>query len=108
MRLSSLLAALLIAAAPALAGAAEVDSTKRVDKRQDNQESRIDRGKKSGDLTKHEYDKLEKGQARIDRAEKKAAADGTVSKKERARLEKMQDNQSKEIKEQRTDKKKLQ
>jgi V8-like Glu-specific endopeptidase len=68
MRLSSLLTALLIAAAPGLASAAEVDSTKRIDKRQDKQETRID--------------------------------------KERARVEHMQDKQSKAIAEQRKDEQK--
>jgi septal ring factor EnvC (AmiA/AmiB activator) len=103
MRLSSLLTALLIAAAPGLASAAEVDSTKRIDKRQDAQEERIKEGRKEGDLTKQERQRLEKGQARVDAAEKKAAADGKVTAKERERLEKMQDHQSKRIEKQRTD-----
>ena len=104
MRLSSLLTALLIAAVPGLASAAEVDSTKRIDERQDRQEQRIEKGAKSGDLTKKEAKRLEKGQARIDAAEKKAAADGKITKEERARIEKMQDQQAREIREQRTDK----
>jgi hypothetical protein len=106
MRLSSLLTALLIAAAPGLASAAEVDSTKRIDKRQDKQETRIDKGVQSGDLTKKEAARLEKGQARVDAAEKKAAADGKVTGKERARVEHMQDKQSKAIAEQRKDEQK--
>jgi hypothetical protein len=104
MRLSSLLTALLIAAVPGLASAAEVDSTKRIDERQDRQDQRIEKGAKSGDLTKKEAKRLEKGQARIDAAEKKAAADGKITKEERARIEKMQDQQAREIREQRSDK----
>jgi hypothetical protein len=104
MRLSSLLIALLIAAVPGLASAAEVDSTKRIDERQDRQDQRIEKGAKSGDLTKKEAKRLEKGQARIDAAEKKAAADGKITKEERARIEKMQDQQAREIRKQSTDK----
>ena len=103
MKPSTLLAALLIATVPGLASAAEVDSTKRIDKRQDAQEERIKEGRQEGDLTKRERQRLEKGQTRVDAAEKKAAADGTVTAKERAHLEKMQDNQSKRIEKQRTD-----
>ena len=104
MRLSSLLTALLIAAAPGLASAAEVDSTKRIDQRQDRQEQRIEQGAKSGELTKKEARRLEKGQARIDAAEKKAAADGKITKEERARIEKMQGKQAREIHQERRDK----
>ena len=103
MRLSSLLSALLVAAIPGLASAAEVESTKRVDKRQDAQEQRIKEGRKEGDLTKRERERLEKRQAKVDAAEKKAAADGKVTEKERARLEKMQDRQNKRIEKQSTD-----
>ncbi len=106
MKLRSLLVALLIAAVPGVASAAEVDSTKRVDRRQDNQDTRIEKGVKSGNITKKEASRLEKGQTRVDKAEKKAAADGTVSKKERARLESMQDKQSKSIANQRQDEQK--
>jgi uncharacterized protein HemX len=95
---------LLVALLPGAAIAAEVDSTKRIDKRQDNQERRIERGEKSGDLTKKEAKRLENRQDRIESAEKKAAADGKVSKKERASIEKMQDDQSKSIQKQRSDK----
>jgi hypothetical protein len=106
MRLTSLLAALLIAAVPGFATGADkdVDSTKRIDKRQERQDQRIEKGAKSGDLTKKEARRLEKGQDRIDAAEKRAAKDDKVTKKERARIEKMQDNQNKAIQSQRDDK----
>jgi len=106
MKLSSLLTALLIAAVPSLASAAEVDSTKRIDERQDNQEKRINKGVRSGDITKKEAARLEEKQKRIDAAEKKAIADGKVTKKERARVEKMQDHQSEAIANQRKDEQK--
>jgi len=103
MKLTSLLGALLIAAVPGFATAAEVDSTKRVDKRQDNQERRIEKGQKSGSLSEREAKRLEKGQKRVDRAEARMAEDGKMTKGERKRLEKMQDKQSKRIEAQRKD-----
>jgi uncharacterized protein HemX len=106
MKLSILLTALLIAAVPSLAGAAEADSTKRIDKRQDNQESRIEKGRESGNITKKEERKLETNQKKIDTAEKKAMADGKVTKKERTQVEKMQDKQNKAIANQRKDEQK--
>ena len=97
MKLTTLLTALLLAAIPGMASAAEVDSTKRIDKRQDNQERRIEQGAKSGALTEKEAARLEKGQKRVQRMEDKAVADGKVTAKERRRIEHAQDQQSKKI-----------
>lgn len=91
-------------AALAIPAFAQTDSTRRIDKRQDRQESRIERGEKSGQLTPKEAARLEKGQARVQKMEDKAVADGKVTAKERARLEKAQDRQSKKIYRQRHDK----
>jgi hypothetical protein len=103
MKFVNLLTALAVAAlaAPALA---QTDSTKRIDKRQANQERRIDQGQTSGQLTAKEAARLEKGQARVQKMEDKAVADGSVTKKERVRIEKAQDRQSKKIYRQRHDK----
>ena len=91
----------LIAAAAlatvALPSQAQTDSTRRIDKRQDNQERRIERGEKSGALTQKEAARLEKGQARAQKMEDKAVADGKVTAKERRRIEQAQDRQSKKI-----------
>lgn len=75
----------------------QTSSTPRIDKRQANQEQRIEQGEKSGALTKKEAARLEKGQARVQKMENKALADGKVTAKERARIEKAQDRQSKKI-----------
>ena len=88
----------------ALPASAQTESTKRIDKRQDRQESRIERGEKSGQLTKKEAARLEKGQARVQKMEDKAVADGKVTAKERARIEKAQDKQSRKIHRERHDK----
>src|SRR5437899_9533988 len=96
MKLIKITAAAVIAAftLPALA---QTSSTPRIDKRQANQERRIEQGEKSGALTEKEAARLEKGQARVQKMENKALADGKVTAKERARIEKAQDRQSKKI-----------
>lgn len=79
-------------------------STERIDKRQTNQQQRIDQGVKSGQLNEKEAARLQKGQARVQKMEDKAMADGKVSAKERAKIEKAQDNQSKRIAREKHDK----
>lgn len=78
-------------AAPAPAG------TPGIDRRQANQEQRIDRGIASGALTRREIRRLEKEQAVINRAEDKAKADGAVTAQERKRLHRMQNHASRDI-----------
>lgn len=82
---------------------AQTTSTPRIDQRQANQESRIEQGKKSGQLTPKEAARLEKGQARVQKMEDKAVADGKVTAKERARIERAQDKQSRRIAKQKHD-----
>ena len=65
--------------------------------REARQEKRISHGVKNGELTRHEAKKLHRGQKKIDKVQDKAAADGDVTLKEKARLEKMQDKQSRKI-----------
>jgi flagellar motor protein MotB len=93
-----------VATAFALPAAAQTDSTRRIDKRQDRQERRIEKGEKSGQLTQREAARLDKGQARVQKMEDKAVADGKLTKKEKARIEKAQDRQSKKIYRERHDK----
>jgi hypothetical protein len=95
------LAAIAILSFPAVA---QTESTPRIDKRQQRQETRIERGEKSGQLTQKELARLEKGQTRVQKMEDKAVADGKVTRKERARIEMAQDRQSKKIHRQRHDK----
>ena len=99
-RYQTAIAAIVIAALPALAFA----QTTPIDKRQANQERRIQQGVKSGELTPREAARLEKGQARIQRMEDKAKADGTLSAKERKRIAHEQNKQSKRIARQKHDK----
>jgi len=75
----------------------------RVDRRQERQEQRIDKGIESGALTPRETQKLEQGQQHIEKLETKAEADGKVTANEKARLEHAQDVQSKRIYKQKHD-----
>lgn len=72
-------------------------ATPGIDKRQANQERRIDQGVRSGELTQKEAAKLDKGQEHVQKMEDKAKADGSVSAKERKRIQHAQDSQSKKI-----------
>jgi len=106
MNLKSTLIALMIASLPGLAAAQAPDtkSTKRIDKRQDNQEKRIDKGVQSGQLTDKEAKRLDKGQQQVQKKEDKAMADGKMTKQERKRIEHAQDQQSKKIHREKHDK----
>jgi len=87
----------LAVVAPALA------QETRVDRRQDRQEQRIDKGVQSGALTPHETKKLERGQRHVEALETRAQADGVVTAREKVRLEHAQDVQSKRIYKQKHD-----
>ena len=96
-------AALAVASIGAFAQAAATPATPRVDQREANQQQRIAAGAASGQLTAKETNRLEVEQARINTAEARAKADGTVSKGERKHLHRMQDRASKHIRDQKHD-----
>ena len=93
MKLVSLAA---LAAAMVLPVAAQA-ATPRVDQREADQQARIQQGVQSGQLTSREATHLEKGQAHVQTMEDQAKADGKVTPKERARLTRAQDKQSRKI-----------
>ena len=62
-----------------------------------NQETRIDQGLKSGQLSTGEAAKLERGEAGIDRMEKNALKDGNLSSQEAARIQRAQNQESARI-----------
>jgi hypothetical protein len=99
LNLKTLVAATTLAliSAGAFAQAAPAASTPRVDKREANQDTRIQNGVASGQLNAKETYKLEKEQAAVNKAEAHAKADGTVTKAERHRLHKMQNRASHDI-----------
>jgi hypothetical protein len=102
MKINHLLAAAALTlfgacASAQTAAAAPGANTPRIDKRQANQERRIDQGVASGALTKRETRRLEREQAHIDKAEDRAKADGAVTAAERKHLTKMQNHASRDI-----------
>lgn len=99
-RPSLLLTILAVLAMPVLAQtspAKDPSATPGIDKRQAEQQKRIDQGVASGQLTAKEAARLEKGQERVQAMEDKAKADGTVTRKERARIEQAQNVQSRHV-----------
>jgi hypothetical protein len=62
-----------------------------------NQQQRIEQGIQSGQLTNREAGKLERGQARVNRAEARAGADGKVGPNEQRGIQKAENRQSKRI-----------
>ncbi len=90
LSISTALAALLIA------GTALAD-TPRLDDRQANQRARIVDGVQSGELTRPETAHLVKGQSQLRRMERRAESDGTVTAKERVRLQHSANKQSRRI-----------
>jgi len=92
-----LAAALAIVAAPALA------DTPVLDQRQERQMERIQQGWQSGELTRREAAGLARGQQQVRRMEHRAKADGTVTSRERARLQQQANVQSRHIHRQKHD-----
>ena len=62
-----------------------------------NQQTRVEQGVKSGALTNRETGKLERGQARVDRKEARAAQNGHVGKGEQAGIQRAENRQSARI-----------
>ena len=99
-----LLAGLLALPAFAQTAARDPAATPGIDKRQANQEKRIQQGVQSGQLTGREAARLEKGQARIETMKERAKADGVVTKQERAHIEHAQNVESRRIAREKHDK----
>jgi len=66
----------------------------RINKREELQQKRIAHGIASGELNPKEAAHLEKQQDRIDNLENKVEADGVVTRKEKAKVEIVQDHAS--------------
>lgn len=81
-----------------LAGAASANTNMpRVDHRRAVERARIHGGVRSGQLTQREARRLNMHQRHIARAERRAKADGFVSRGERGRMNHMQNRQSRRI-----------
>lgn len=71
--------------------------TPRANTRQVAQQTRIQEGKRSGELTQQETQALRAEQRHIRRVERRAKADGEVTVAERRKLERKQDRSSRHI-----------
>ena len=81
-----------------IASVASADpATPRVDRRQANQQARIAQGAHSGQLTRGETRRLRRGERHIRRSERRAKADGVVTPRERARLHRKLNRESRAI-----------
>ncbi|MGQ0810760.1 MAG: hypothetical protein ACT4OO_05985 [Nitrospiraceae bacterium] len=82
---------------------AQRSETPGIDRRQSNQEQRIDQGIASDQLTGREANRLNRQQDRVDRMENRAKADGKITNRERKALKHAQDQSSKSIARQKHD-----
>jgi CRISPR/Cas system-associated endoribonuclease Cas2 len=80
-----------------VAAAAQVVSDPNIDQRQMRQQQRIQQGVQSGQLTPQEAQRLQKEQGRIAAKEARMQADGNLTPKERAKLNKRLDKSSRRI-----------
>ena len=95
-------AAIALAAMTA-AASAQGYSGDRIDRREANQERRIQEGRRSGDITRQEARQLEAEQARIRDMERQAKRDGVVDRREARQIERAQDQASRHIAQERND-----
>src|ERR1700681_2060958 len=79
------------------ASGAYAQSMYDINRMQDAQQNRIERGVRDGQITRSEEYKLEKGERAIDRAQARAMADGHVTPQERARIDRMVERENHEI-----------
>jgi len=91
------LSAMLIAALALAAFVNIASATPRVEARQVRQHARIHQGVRSGELTRGEIHRLRAGQRHIRRVDRRTEFDGRVTPRERMRLERLQDRQSRAI-----------
>ena len=92
-----------IAQVPAPAASA-TPATPHLDKREANQQARIDQGVASGQLKAKETNRLDKREAKLNADEAAAKADGKVTRAERRKLHREANRDSKAIHKQKHDK----
>lgn len=90
-------AVLGLVASTSVASAHDWYGGSNIDRRQDRQDYRIHQGVRSGEITRHEYRRLEREQAHIRHMERNAKADGYVSHYERDRIRAAQNAASRHI-----------
>lgn len=96
-------ACLLACTGTAFAQTPAEPATPRIDQREQRQETRIDNGTASGQLNQRETNRLQHQQTHIDNMEARAKADGKVTRLERARITREQNEATRRIKIQKHD-----
>ncbi len=91
-----LILTLTLATAVAAVASAQT-ATPRIDRREARQQARIRQGVRSGELTRGEAARLRAGERHIDRMEARAKSDGVVTPRERARITRAQNRESRRI-----------
>lgn len=95
---------LVSAVAMTLAGLAMAQpATPNLDKREANQQARIDQGVASGQLNAKEVNRLDKREAKLAADEAAAKADGKVTRAERRKLQREANRDSRAIRHQKHD-----
>lgn len=79
------------------------ESTRTIDNTRAAQDRQIEQGRYQGDLTRREYRALEAEQARIADRERRALADGHLSKREAREIKSAQSDAAHRIKDERND-----
>jgi hypothetical protein len=93
----------MFAALAIMVSGASFADTPRYDARQQNQRERIANGVQNGELTMRETRRLAAGQVHLNRVERRAEADGVVTRRERAHLQHEANQQSRRIHRQKHD-----
>jgi hypothetical protein len=88
---------LLAGVLASLISSAALAGSPRIDRREATQRARIAEGRRSGELTRRERARLNAGQRQVHRMERRAEADGIVTRGERRRIERVQDRESRAI-----------
>ncbi len=104
MKLQTLIAAIALTASGVAFAQAPAPTTPNLDKREANQQKRIDQGVASGQLTAKETNNLDKREAKLAANEAAAKSDGKVTRAERRKLQREANRDSAAIYKQKHDK----
>ena len=81
----------------------QADRQSEIDRRQDRQQHRIERGVRSGEITPSEHHRLQAEQARIRQLEANAKRDGHISRHEAEQIRRAQNDASRHIRHEKHD-----
>lgn len=104
MNMKTLIAVLALSVGGMAIAQTAAPVTPNLDKREANQQARIDQGVASGQLNAKETNRLDKREAKLNANEAAAKADGKVTRAERRKLQREANRDSKAIYKQKHDK----